>query len=66
MYECQYVTFHVGGGVFIDNRACKHRAVIDEYAAQGWRYAGYIPTRFTGNGGSEEIDLIFERHRGED
>ncbi|MBQ5799990.1 MAG: DUF4177 domain-containing protein, partial [Oscillospiraceae bacterium] len=27
----------------------------------GWRYVGYIPTNFTGNGGTKELDLIFER-----
>ena len=61
MYEYKYVTLYVGGGFWINNAQCEHRAVIDEHAAQGWRYVGYIPTCFTGNGGSKEIDLIFER-----
>ena len=61
MYEYKYVTLYVGGGFWINNAECEHRAVIEEHATQGWRYAGYIPTDFTGNGGVKEIDLIFER-----
>ncbi len=61
MYEYKYVTLHTGGGFWIDNASCQHRDMIDEYAAKGWRYVGYIPTCFTGNGGAKEIDLIFER-----
>ncbi len=61
MYEYQYVTLHTGGGFWIDNSTCEHRAIINKYAAQGWRYVGCIPTSFTSNGGPEEIDLIFER-----
>ena len=60
-YEYRYVTLYVGGGFWLNNADCQHRAVIDEQAAQGWRYAGYIPTKFSGEGGSKEIDLIFER-----
>ena len=61
MYEYKYVTLYVGGGFWINNAECEHRSVIDEHAAQGWRYVGYIPTHFTSNGASKEIDLIFER-----
>ena len=63
MYEYKYVTLYVGGGFWINNAECEHRSVIDEHAAQGWRYVGYIPTRFSGEGGTKEIDLIFERPR---
>lgn len=61
MYEYEYVTLYVGGGFWIGNAECEHRTVIDEYARKGWRYVGYIPTRFTGEGGTKELDLIFER-----
>lgn len=61
MYKYKYVTLYVGGGFWIGNAECEHRKIIDENAAQGWRYVGYIPTAFTSNGGSKEIDLIFER-----
>ena len=30
-------------------------------AAEGWRYAGYIPTKQRGTGHTQELDLIFER-----
>ena len=61
MYEYQYVTLYVGGGFWLNNAECEHRTIIDEQAANGWRYVGYIPTRFSGEGGNKEIDLIFER-----
>lgn len=37
-----------------------HRQIIDEYAARGFRYVGYIPTKIEGYGRVTEIDLIFE------
>ncbi len=48
-------------GFWMDNSACEHREIIDEYAAKGWRYVGYLPTMFSGEGGTKEVDLIFER-----
>lgn len=45
----------------MNNSDCQHREIIDQYAAQGWRYVGYIPTQFTSNGGTKAIELIFER-----
>ena len=41
----------------MDNSACEHREIIDEYAAKGWRYVGYLPTMFSGEGGTKEVDL---------
>ena len=38
-----------------------HREVILRRGREGWRYVGYIPTEFTGNGGTKTIELIFER-----
>ena len=61
MYEYKYVTLYTGGGLWVDNSAREHREIIDQAAAQGWRYVGYVPTKFSSRGGSEEIDLIFER-----
>ena len=49
----------------MDNSACEHREIIDEYAAKGWRYVGYLPTMFSGEGGTKEVDLIFEREEPE-
>ena len=39
----------------------EHRTVIDEYAAMGYRYVGYIPTEFSDYGKYKAVDLIFER-----
>lgn len=61
MYEYQYVTLYVGGGFWLNNATCEHRAIIDQQAANGWRYVGYMPTKFSSEGGTKEIDLIFER-----
>ncbi|SBW11342.1 conserved hypothetical protein [uncultured Eubacteriales bacterium] len=61
MYRYEYVTLYTGGGLWIDNSSAEHRAIIDRYAADGWRYVGYMPTCFTGNGGIKELDLIFEK-----
>ena len=38
----------------------EHRQIIDEYAAKGYRYVGYIPTEMTGHGQILEMDLVFE------
>ena len=38
----------------------QHREMILRRAADGWRYAGWIPTQQI-NGGITELDLIFER-----
>lgn len=61
MYQYKYVTFYTGGGFWMDNTDCGHRQIIDEHAAEGWRYVGYIPSKFSSEGGHKEIDLIFER-----
>ena len=39
----------------------QHRDIIDEYAAKGYRYVGYVPTNMNGHGVVTEIDLIFEK-----
>lgn len=38
----------------------EHRDIIDDYAARGYRYVGYIPTKIESYGRVTEIDLIFE------
>ncbi len=37
-----------------------HRKIIDEYAAKGYRYVGFIPTVISDYGKFKAIDLIFE------
>lgn len=58
MKKYEYVRVHMEG--IFDAKAEKHREIIDEYAAQGYRYAGYIPTYIDMDGKMREIDLIFE------
>ena len=59
MKQYEYVSVHIGK--LFGAASEEHREIINDYAAKGWRYVGYIPTRFSGEGGSKEIDLIFER-----
>ena len=43
MYRYEYVPLYTGGGFWLNNSDCQHREIIGQYAAQGWRYVGYIP-----------------------
>ena len=43
MYEYKYVTLDTGGGFWFGNRDAGHQHIIDEHAALGWRYVGFIP-----------------------
>ena len=61
MYQYEYVSLYATGGFWIYQRENAHREIIDRYAAQGWRYAGYLPIKFSGDGGLKEIDLVFEK-----
>lgn len=58
MYEYKYVSV-VGEGVTV-TKYREHRELIDRYAAEGWRYTGFIPTHIS-NGEAVQLDLIFER-----
>lgn len=60
-YRYEYVSLRTGGGFWADNADYEHRKIIDEYAAKGWRYVGFVPARFYGGGGMKEIDLVFEK-----
>ena len=65
MYEYAFETLYVGGGFWMNNDTYEHRKLIDRYAQEGWRFAGFVPSRFTGNGGIKEIDLVFEKEVGQ-
>lgn len=58
MKKYEYVRLHIGK--FIGAKSEDHRVIIDEYAAKGFRYVGYIPTDITDYGKPRELDLIFE------
>ena len=53
-----YVNVHIG--TFWSAKSEEHRDIIDEYAAKGYRYAGYIPTNINDYGKIKDMDLIFE------
>lgn len=38
-----------------------YQEIIDQKAAQGWRYVGWMPTRESMKGYLRELDLIFEK-----
>lgn len=59
MKKYEYVSLKMGGFWRSGNE--EHRAVIDRYAANGWRYVGFVPTEIEGYGRITRIDLIFER-----
>ena len=61
MKKYEYVNINIDG--FLGSGSEEHRQIIDEYAAKGYRYVGYIPTKITPHGKIVEMDLIFEIER---
>ena len=43
MKKYEYVNINIDR-VFMGSGSDEHRQIIDEYAAKGYRYVGYIPT----------------------
>ncbi len=58
MKKYEYVTVHIGK--LIGTKSEEHRQIIDDYAKQGYRYVGYIPTKIDDFGKMKDIDLVFE------
>lgn len=58
MKKYKYVNVKINK--FIGAKSEEHRQIIDEYAANGYRYVGFIPTIISDYGKFKEIDLIFE------
>lgn len=58
MKRYQFVSVHIGK--IVGARSEDHREIINEYAAKGYRYVGYIPTNISDYGKFKDIDLIFE------
>lgn len=58
MKKYEYVSINIDG--FLGAGSQEHRQIIDEYAAKGYKYVGYIPTDITPHGKIVEMDLIFE------
>lgn len=59
MKKYEYVQLHINK--FIGAKSDEHRKIIDEYAAKGYRYVGYIPTVISDYGKIKDIDLVFEQ-----
>lgn len=58
MKKYEYVNLKIGK--ILSSKSEEHRRIIDEYAAKGYRYVGYIPTNIDVYGKMDNIDLIFE------
>ena len=59
----EYVTLDTAVNGLFSNKTQGHRAIIDEYAAKGYRYVGWFPTKSSNilDGVIEQVDLIFEK-----
>ena len=67
-YEFEEVACDEGGGGYsllggFGMETVVHQEVILRRAAEGWRYAGFVPKRQWAGGFIETIDLVFERQR---
>ena len=67
-YEFEEVACDEGGGGYsllggFGMETVGHQEVILRRAAEGWRYAGFVPKRQRAGGFIETIDLVFERQR---
>lgn len=64
-YEFETVACDYGGGYSlfggIGLETDGHREIILRRAAEGWRYAGFVPLKQRAGGFIESIELIFER-----
>lgn len=58
MKKYVYVNVHIGK--FCGAKSEEHRIIIDEYAAKGYRYVGYVPTNISDYGKIKDMDLVFE------
>lgn len=58
MKKYEYVNVKIAK--FFGAKSEEHRKIIDEYAAKGYRYVGFIPTDIEGYGMIRAMDLIFE------
>lgn len=60
MKKYDFVTIKVKNNPVMNADLSEHRKVIEEYAAKGFSYKGYIPTVQGPSGKIIEMDLIFE------
>ena len=55
MKRYEYVNINIGK--FCGAKSEEHKGIINEYAAKGCRYVGYIPTKISGYGIITDLDL---------
>ena len=55
MKQYEYVSVHIGK--LFGAASEEHREIINDYAAKGWRYVGFIPTNMNDYGKLKDIDL---------
>ncbi|WP_302771449.1 DUF4177 domain-containing protein [Anaerotignum lactatifermentans] len=55
MKKYPYVSLHIREFIGASSE------IIDDYAAKGWRYVGFIPANMNDYGKLKDIDLIFEK-----
>ena len=58
MKKYEYVNIDIDW--FFGSGTIEHREIIDKYAAMGYTYKGYIPTKMNADGRIKTMDLIFE------
>ncbi len=61
MKQYQYVTIELENNKLTTAKTTAHRDVIDKYASEGFRYAGYVPCVIGPSGKILSMDLIFEK-----
>lgn len=59
MKKYEYVELKIGK--IVGAKSEEHRKIINEYAAKGYRFVGYIPTVIRDYGTITSIDLVFEK-----
>ena len=61
MKKYEYVKISTKTGL-LSTKNTAHRDIIDEYAAKGYRYVGWFPSKMSNllSGVLEEVELIFE------
>ena len=60
MYKYKYVEVELERGIS-KTALIHHREIIDNHAAEGWRFVGTVTTREYGYGMLGALDLVFEK-----
>lgn len=59
MFKYEYVPVHINK--FAGAKSEEHQKIINEYAAKGYRYVGFIPTNISDYGKIKDFELVFEK-----